>query len=124
MSFISQKSATEHADDSVKPRINIERRIVTSLVDEFLFQGFALSVDDGDGVENLAVKNSSNRKQILEALGNTDEDQLGVIKLGTGCIGWIKLIYGNDGWDVMSDWHTNLDQYMPKTLALVDKLSS
>lgn len=102
----------------VRSRISIERRIVTSLVDEFLAQGFTLIVDDGEEHTPAATKAAA-----MDALLNTDEDQLGIVDKEGDTIGWIKLVYGNDGWDVMSDWHTNLDEFMPKTLALVDTLS-
>jgi hypothetical protein len=116
MSFVSIKSATCNVTaPDIKRRIAVERRIVVSLVDELLKQGFTLTVDDGG--EEMAVENCAVRKTILEALGNTDQDQLGVVRNGS-LIGWIMLVYGNDGWDVMCDWHTNLDQFMPKTLAL------
>lgn len=100
---------------AVRMRVTIERRIVRSLVDEFSEQGFTFQVDDG-GEEYIPA---STPKQALDALLNTDEDQLGIVQNGE-VIGWIRLIYGNDGWDVMSDWHTNLDKYMPKTLAFVE----
>lgn len=59
----------------------------------------------------------------MKALLNTDEDILIVYGATSEHIGAIRLTYGNDGWDVMSDWNINLDPFMRKTLALVDKLS-
>lgn len=108
---------------AVRSRIAIERRIVSSLVHEFGEQGFTFLIDDGDNSEYIPANSESSA---LDALMNTDEDQLGIVDPKVSKIrpiGWIKLTYGNDGWDVMSDWHTNLDQYMPKTLALVEELS-
>lgn len=112
------KNLKDIENDDVRARIAVERRIVRSLVDEFSAQGFTFKVDDG-GEEHIPADTVA---EAMDALLNTDEDQLGIVKDGE-VIGWIVLTYGNDGWDVMSDWHTNLDQYMPKTLALVEKLS-
>ncbi len=38
-------------------------------------------------------------------------------------IGWVYIVLGNDGWDVISDYHANLEKFMPKTLALAKELS-
>lgn len=116
------KNLKDIQSPTVRSRVAIERRIVTSLVNEFAEQGFTFLVDDG-GDEYIVCPSVN---EALEALMNTDDDQLGIIDpkvAKTRPIGWIRLVYGNDGWDVMSDWHTNLDQYMPKTLALVEELS-
>lgn len=110
----------EIVDPGVRSRVAIERRIVTSLVNEFAEQGFAFWVDNGG--EDFIL--CTTVEKALDALMNTDDDQLGPIPKGDSIpLGWIRLVYGNDGWDVMSDWHTKLDKYMPKTLALVEELS-
>ena len=106
-------------DVSVRSRAAIERAIVRSLVEEFHEQGFTFLVDDG-GEEFIPC---ASKPEALNALINTDEDQLGIVDREGKTIGWIRLVYGNDGWDVMCDWHVGLDVYMPKTLALVEKLS-
>lgn len=111
-------ASLKELDPAVRGRIRLERLIVRSLVNEFHKQGFSFLVDDG-GSEFIPCATPS---EALDALLNTDQDQLGIVQNGE-TIGWILLVYGNDGWDVMSDWHTNLDQYMPRTLALVEKLS-
>lgn len=110
-------------DAGVRNRVKIERRIVRSLVSEFLAQGFYLAVDDG---ERMTPK-TRDTEVIFDALMETDEDRLFVYREKNEegkypRIGGIFLVYGNDGWDVMSDWHTALDPFMPETLALVDKL--
>lgn len=103
---------------SIRARATMERRIVRSLVQEFSEQGFTFLVDDGE--EEIRC---STPKAALKALVNTDEDRLGIVKPDGKELGWILLIYGNDGWDVMGDYHCVLESYMPKTLALVNTLS-
>lgn len=106
-------------DVSIRSRAAIERAIVRSLLEEFHEQGFTFLVDDG-GEERIACRTKT---EALDALINTDDDQLGIVNDKGQTIGWIRLVYGNDGWDVMADWHVGLEVYMPKTLALVEKLS-
>jgi hypothetical protein len=36
--------------------------------------------------------------------------------------GWVRFIYGNDGWDVMNDYSTVLEPYLIKTNALIDEM--
>ena len=107
-------------DAGVRARVAIERRIVKSLLDEFSEQGFTFWVDNG-GDDFIPC---DTKEKALTELLNTDDDQLGPVPKGDSIpLGWIRLVYGNDGWDVMSDCHTILDKYMPKTLALVEELS-
>jgi hypothetical protein len=50
-------------------------------------------------------------------LMSTDEDYLMVYEPGKKeRLGWIHLVYGNDGYDVVSDYTTNLE-------ALVDPIT-
>lgn len=37
-------------------------------------------------------------------------------------IGWVRMIYGNDGWDVMADYTTNLEDVLTDANKLADKL--
>lgn len=104
-------------DMAIRSRIAIERRIVRSLVTEFLSQGFSLSVFDGEERSKITM----DAQEVYDAIMNTDEDILLVYRESEH-VGSVKLVYGNDGWDVMNDWHTVLDPYMPLTLALVESL--
>ncbi len=39
-------------------------------------------------------------------------------------IGWVRFIYGNDGWDVISDYTTNLEPVMKLVQPLIDRLEN
>jgi hypothetical protein len=103
--------------ESVQHRARLERRIVRSLVTELLAHGLTLAVFNGEE----CYPATNDRQLLYSQLIETDED---IIDVMSGDIhkGSIKLTYGNDGFDVMSDWHTCLDTLMPKTLALVEYL--
>ena len=123
-----------------KIRQKIERRIVLAIVRELLGAGFALSVYDG---EETTVKESVDFNEIKAALFTTHEDWLytnlipervkemkeqakqngndpGGIPLKPH--GWVRLVYGNDGWDVLSDYTVNLEPWIGSGTA-VDKLA-
>jgi len=37
--------------------------------------------------------------------------------------GWVRFVYGNDGWDVMNDYTTNLEDTLKDVNAFADSLS-
>ena len=123
------KNLKDIQDAGVRARIGVERQIVRSLVKELLSHShngtfeFELAVMDGEEQH----PRTTNADKVYAAIMETDEDYLFVYKMGETddgeTFGWVRLTYGNDGWDVMSDWTTNLDSYIPDTLALVEKLS-
>jgi|HubBroStandDraft_5_1064220.scaffolds.fasta_scaffold98903_3 hypothetical protein len=58
---------------SIKLRQELERRIVTQVIDSALAAGYQLSVDDG---EEITVRRSVDKEEILKAMFTTDEDRL------------------------------------------------
>ena len=94
---------------SVKNRIALERKIVKALVKAALDAGYFCGVHDG---EQLTLKHCDNISTIMEHLFTTDEDCLRIYDKNTTVIGWVRLVYGNDGWDVICDYTTNLEPLM------------
>lgn len=124
MSFISDKAAIANADSGVIARILLERRIAVSLVNELLAAGFSISIDNGED----ETEPSTNVDKILDAMSLTDEDYVHVYK-DAKYVGWVFLVYGNDGWDVINDgwdvindYTTNLETHIRKTNALIEEL--
>ena len=97
---------------SVKMRQIVEREIATSVVKTLLKAGFALSVDNGDNNgDEFEIANSRSKKTVLEKMFQTDEERVYAIKDGK-LFGWVYFVYGNDGWDVISDYTVNLEKYI------------
>ena len=63
---------------------------------------------------------SNKAKVVLDAMFAADEDYLLVHKDGRQ-IGWVYFVYGNDGWDVVSDYTVNLEDLMKGANELADK---
>lgn len=107
---------------SVRHRGQIEQLIVKKVITDLLAAGFALTVDDGDGEGNQLLGVT----EVVDAIMNTDEDRLYAYKRGEDkrCFGWILFIYGNDGWDVISDYTTNLEEILKPAHALAEKLEN
>lgn len=94
-----EKGNTELAD-----RMMAERRMARALVDAILDRGFTVTVSDG---EDRVVKKSIDRAEIMGALSSTDEDYVYVTDGNGRDRAWFRLIYGNSGWDVVSDYSAN-----------------
>ena len=89
---------------SLQERQAIERRIIERLVTDAIAAGFSVSVDDGG---ETTVDRSRNLDEIMAAVMTTDEDHIFFHQEGRKtAFGWARLIYGNDGWDVIAD-HTD-----------------
>lgn len=91
---------------NLQTRLDIERRIVNKAVDTLLDQNYLLSVHDG---EVTTVRRSNNASEIKAALRTTDMDQLIVHNACGQRVGWLRFVYGNDGFDVLADYTTNLE---------------
>jgi hypothetical protein len=92
-------------DQGVRARVAVERRIVKRTVKDLLEAGYTLSVFDG---EEESAMTSTDYKLLHDALLNTDQDFLNVWVNGKR-FGWVRFVYGNDGYDVISDYTVNLE---------------
>ena len=115
-------------------RQKIEREIVTSFVQAALAKGYRLGVslergyDAGDGT----LLGSRNRTEIIEAVFDGDDAHV-FVQPATGALvedgrvvseGWVYVVLGNDGWDVISDYTTNLEPLMQGANRLAEKYSN
>lgn len=116
---------------SVTNRQKIERAIASRAVSALLDAGFTLAVAQGD--ETPCAPTRSKRQVMLE-LGECDDDRLLVYKADniptphtTGrehpANGWVYFVYGNDGWDVICDYTTNLEEVLKDTTVYAESLS-
>lgn len=116
---------------SVKLRQELERRIAGVAVSQLLAAGFGISVDNG-GDEDEATPVLTDAKTIKQAMFLTDNDTLFVHSLAAGLIpgnfektatGWIDFVYGNDGFDVMSNYTVNLEPFLTAANAIAEQYS-
>lgn len=106
---------------AVKARQNVERAIVRALVNELLAQGFRLTVWNGGDTPECSKE--IDFAPVWNALGETDEDELVAAKGIKGQPDYICLkfwlVYGNDGFDVLSDYTVSAEPFIPLTLAVI-----
>lgn len=111
---------------AVARRRAVEIEIIKATVEALLAAGFQLSVFDGEDTSPI----STDPKVIHDALYNTDEDYLHVFQKTDehhlGNFGWVRFVYGNDGWDVINDYTVNLEPFIgegTEVQKLIDKHS-
>lgn len=88
---------------SVGPRILVEAAIAQRLVTDLLADGWTIRVSDGGGGH---LVEGTDLFEILGAMFASDDDHLICNKGDEGA--WVRLVYGNSGPDVISDYTTNL----------------
>ena len=92
---------------SVKGRIMIERVIAQRIIAKALAEGLGVSIHNGEDEDEPPVLH--NPDEALAQIMQTDMDGLYFYRRDEGRpYAWIRLVYGNDGFDVISDYTTNL----------------
>jgi len=100
----------------------IEKKIFSRVVKTALEKGYTLSLFD---TEDYPVKESSKYTEIMKEFYATDEEYLILHDKGKK-VGWIWFIYGNDGYDVISDYTANeiTEDVIKPANELADKLAN
>ena len=115
---------------SVKMRIEVEQKIVGQFVKDVLAAGKRLSVslERGYDVDEMLVY-SDDYNKIMEGafagdgchifVHNTDGPPL--TDEGTvNSEGWVYCVFGNNGWDVINDYTTNLEPLLEGAMKISD----
>lgn len=97
-------------------RIQTERRIISRFVTDAIAAGYTVSVNNG---EVTTVKKSVDLKTVMDAIQTTDEDIL-VLHFNDKRFGWVHMVYGNGGTDVIADYTTKLEGLMKGVQRLAD----
>lgn len=82
------------------PRCRIERRVVWNLLAHLKAAGFCPTATD-DGAERIETETP---EEVMEAAFNLDECWVLFQRENDSVECWVRLVFGNDGWDCVSDW--------------------
>ena len=88
---------------------SMERQIVKALVNEAFKWGFTKIIIDngGDAGEDITCTNT---KEVMASIRQTDEEHMFFVHPDNPKMSWVFLVYGNDGYDVIADHSTSLDE--------------
>lgn len=106
-------------DAAVRDRIVIERAVVRHAATALIAAGCELRLHDG---EDFSTERTTSVDLIMAELMATDDEHLWVYGPDDSSKGWIYLVYGNDGYDVISDHSVSLTELLKSTDAFSDTL--
>lgn len=107
-------------DDKLKVRMFMERAIIRALTEAAFAKSYAVKVWDGEAWATGFLRSDLN--MVMDSIMATDEEKLVIYRdrmeddtvpargrMATSMVrvGFILLVYGNDGYDVVSDYTTN-----------------
>lgn len=101
-------------------RIATEQDIVTRVIDVLLAAGYSLTFDDGEGYRPLVP--TKDRAALLAEAMEVDDERLRAY-VGTDLKGWVYFVYGNSGYDVISDYTVNLESTLKPVNDYADTLA-
>jgi len=111
-------------------RQKIEREIIASFVQSALAKGYRLAVSRERGYDTESMLlGCRNRKRITDYVMDSDDAHI-FVQPATGSLlqdgrvvskGWVYIVLGNEGWDVISDYTTNLEPLMTGANRLAEK---
>ncbi len=101
-------------------RIQIETVIVRNAMDSLIEQGYSVATYVDSDMSELSSPTRST-DEIMDLLMESDEDTV-IVSMGRSRIGTLQFVYGNDGWDVLSDYSTALEDTLQRTGSLAERL--
>lgn len=110
----------------------IEKRIVKRFVKDAIAAGYrlAVSLERGFDVEDMLIGSTDAKKIMAEAFAGDEahifvQPKDGELVTGDGQVvseGWVYIVLGNDGYDVISDYTVNLESLLTNANRLAGKL--
>lgn len=101
---------------NVDQRQRIEQEIARAAATGLIEAGYSISVFDS---EEIVLKRSTNVERIVEAMFSTDEDYFYAYRPEeTERAGYVHFVYGNEGWNVISDNSLSLEPALEAATAL------
>jgi hypothetical protein len=116
-----------NVDTEIVLRELIERAIIRRAVTDILTADDTRTISVHDGAA-IAQQRTRDISIIMAAIMSTGEDVLYVYHIptvadaGVARLGWLKLIYGNGGYDVMADHTINIGESLQGASELADTL--
>jgi hypothetical protein len=101
-------------------RIEVEGKVARKLVQAMIAAGCSVSVHDS---MEIVVDRSKSLMEIMAALFSTDDDRLFAYDAAGKKLGWAWLVYGNDGYDVISDYSCAIEHILAPVNDYADELA-
>ena len=102
---------------------HVEKLIAAYVADRLVNADFELALDDGEETGERTMK----VERITSAMGEVEDERLVVYKIGQPePFAWVRFIYGNgnNGFDVVADYTTNIEPVMSRVSGYVDGMEA
>ena len=120
-------------NQKVRNRVAVERRVVRQFLKDTIAAGFFLVVDEWIsefGFDDEEVQPTQDIMQLQNQIFNLDEAHVMLFNEGENPAedvsqGWVYFVFGNSGWDVISDYTTNIEDelhLLTKSNKIADKM--
>jgi len=106
---------------NVEQRMKIEKQIARKVLACLIDAGCNLTVNDGEGI---VVSGTTSEANALYAMFSTDEDIISAYREDGVFQGFVHFVYGNDGYDVISDHSVSLSEILAPATALAEQLEA
>lgn len=103
---IAANTAKDNGWKEGAARMTTEGKIAGKLITALLAAGYTVDMNDG---EETTVSRSTSHDEIMQAMFTTDEDILIARDSAGKQVGNVYLVYGNDGYDVISEYSLSLE---------------
>lgn len=117
---------SDHKDRTALPRlchtcqrIAVEHDIAELTLRWLMAAGYTVAVHNGEDEHGPFAHGDV--ASTLDVMFQTDEDRL-IASKGGIAVGWVYFVYGNDGWDVINDYTTNLEDALTPVNAFCKEL--
>jgi hypothetical protein len=109
----------------IRNRIIMERAVIRRAVTDLIAAGFTVRVYYGEG--DYGCERTNDVNTVMAAIGACDEEWLNVRREREGerpQVATIYLVYGNDGYDVMADYHLSIEEHLKGANELSDQIAN
>lgn len=107
----------------LKRVLDWEQQITRQCIADLLAAGYELTVNNGGDTNEIPWTKDAGL--VLKTMFETDEETIGVRQPNqtAGLIHWVFFVHGNDGYDVINDYSSSLEQVLTNMNVLVEKLN-
>lgn len=108
-------------DPSCRPRARMELEIVNQFLADAKNAGYRLRIDD---LEDGKAVPPYGYPSLRDAIFDLDDAYITILDDTGESVGWVYFVFGNDGYDCISDYTTTLETFLAPCLALSDRLAN
>lgn len=102
---------------------SMERQVIKALVTEAFKRGFTKVIIDNGGDDDDRIT-CTNLEEVMSSIQQTDEEHMFFAHPDVAKMPCVYLVYGNDGYDVIADHSSSLNEMIDTIQPLIDTLEA